>query len=507
MKKIIALVLALVLTVAASVAGTVAYLKDEDSDVNVMTLGNVEIEQHEYQRELNDDGTYKTGTIDEQKSYVLEVFEQGKDLLPIVGDPSTGAAGWDDTPVRMSQVDSYGGMQVFAGANAVDKFVTVENTGKSDAYIRTVVAIEVGSADADLIGTSYHNTWAKESVGEIEIDGNTYHVFVYTYNGAQQSDGSFLRHANGVLPAGDTTYPNLSQVYIKSVATNEDMVALDGNSNGTLDILVLSQAVQTQGFADAKTALDTAFGELNAKNAAEWFGELETPVVVSNAEELTEALEAGKSVVLNGDVELTETVNIEKAANIDLNGHNLTVSVLEAKADTTISNGTVTHGKSTYPALSVSAGTLELDNVDVVCAEYCNLVVGGSGAEAAEYAGIEVWGGKLVLNDSTITVSTDKIRYSNSIFAIGIHAGEVTMNGGSITVTSHGSSRPQYDYQGVIFAGSAGDKTVTLNNVSINIGSGAKYLFAWGGNTTLNTTDTVTAEMVDARNGGTYTIQ
>ena len=145
MKKFATVALSVGLIGAMVAGGSLAYLSDTASDVNVMTLGNVNIEQHEYQR-AEENGAYKTATIDEQTSYVLEGFKQGKELLPIVGDPSTGAAGWDNTIVRMSQVDSYGSMQVFAGKNAQDKFVTVENTGKTDAYVRTLVAIEVGAA-------------------------------------------------------------------------------------------------------------------------------------------------------------------------------------------------------------------------------------------------------------------------------------------------------------------------------------------------------------------------
>lgn len=300
LKNILLSGLSLVLVAALAIGGTVAYLQDDDSDVNVMTLGNVKIEQHEYERATNADGSYKTDTIGNQTSYVLKDFTQGKPLLPIVGDPSTGAAGWDDTVVRMTQVDSYGSMQVFAGKNAQDKFVTVENTGKTDAYIRTIVAIEIGSTDGSLIGTSYHSNWSKNAVGKVEIDENTYYVYEYIYKGA--SDGS--RHVGGVLPAGETSYPNLSQVYLKSVATNEDMAAIDGNGNGTLDILVVSQAVQTAGFADAKTALDTAFGKATVANVQEWFGDEKIPVVVSDAAELNAVIAAGGSAVLSEDVKM-----------------------------------------------------------------------------------------------------------------------------------------------------------------------------------------------------------
>ena len=302
LKNILLSGLSLVLVAALAIGGTVAYLQDDDSDVNVMTLGNVKIEQHEYERKVGADGNYTTATIDGVTSYELKDFTQGKDLLPIVGDPSTGAAGWDDTVVRMTQVDSYGSMQVFAGKNAQDKFVTVENTGKTDAYIRTIVAIEIGSTDGSLIGTSYHSNWSKNAVGKVEIDENTYYVYEYIYKGA--SDGS--RHVGGVLPAGETSYPNLSQVYLKSVATNEDMAAIDGNGNGTLDILVVSQAVQAAGFADAETALNAGFGDITTTNHP-WAGAGNAPVVpvvVSDAAELNAVIAAGGSAVLSEDVEM-----------------------------------------------------------------------------------------------------------------------------------------------------------------------------------------------------------
>lgn len=302
LKKVLLMCTAYVLVAALAIGGTIAYLQDDDSDVNVMTLGNVKIEQNEYQRVQNADGTYPTKTIDGKTSYILEDFTNDKPLYPIVGDPnepgnSPAYAGYDDITVRMTQVGSYGGMQVFAGKNAQDKFVTVKNTGKTDAFVRTYVAIEIGSTDGKLIMTSSRaqtadatgtQPWIVSSVGTIEIDDNNYKVVEYVYRGASDIN----RHVNGILPAGDTTYPNLCQVYLKHNATNEDMVAIDGNGNGKLDILVLSQAVQAAGFENAdeafensrtgvtpsaaEIALDTAFGtpevDTDGGDAAIWFG-------------------------------------------------------------------------------------------------------------------------------------------------------------------------------------------------------------------------------------------
>lgn len=260
----------LVLVAALAIGGTVAFLTSEDEDINVMTLGNVTIKQNEYQRVVNDDGTYATDTIDGRNSYVLEDFTQNKPLLPIVGDPSLpntdpGYKGYDATGVRMTQVGSYGTMEVFDGKNAQDKFVTVTNTGKNDAYVRTFVAVEIGSGNYDYVGTSYHNTWKKNEVGAIKIDGENYYLYEYIYLGGELSDGSW-RHEGGLLPAGDTSYPSLSQVYINSCVTNEDLEALDGDNDGLLDIRVFSQAVQADGFENSAAAFKAAFGETSVDN-------------------------------------------------------------------------------------------------------------------------------------------------------------------------------------------------------------------------------------------------
>ena len=318
-KKLLALCLVVVLLVTAVVGGTMAFYADTDSDVNVMTLGNVKIEQHEYERKVDADGNYTTDTIDGVTSYELKDFTQGKPLYPIVGDPSSPVgypyAGWDNITVRMSQVDSYGGMQVFEGKNAQDKFVTVENTGKNDAYIRTIVAIEVGAGKADLIGISCHTNWTKNAVGEVKIDGNNYYVYEYIYMGA--SDGS--RHVGGVLPAGETSYPNLSQVYLKSVATNEDVEALDGNDNGTLDILVVSQAVQVAGFADAETALNAGFGDITTTNHPWTDGVVVPDKFASNFDELKDAFAEGGNVLLTDDIAMTELLYVEDGVKVHLN--------------------------------------------------------------------------------------------------------------------------------------------------------------------------------------------
>ena len=390
LKNILLSGLSLVLVAALAIGGTIAYLQDSDSDVNVMTLGNVKIAQHEYERAVDANGAYKTETIDNQTSYVLQPFTQGKPLYPIVGDPSTGAAGWDNTVVRMTQVDSYGSMQVFAGKNAQDKFVTVENTGKTDAYVRTLVAVECGSTNGSLVGSSYHTTWKSKPIGIIEIDDNNYYVTEYVYAGGQLSDGSW-RHGNGILPAGDTSYPSLSQVYIKSSATNEDMEKIDGNGNGTLDILVFSQAVQVAGFADAETALNAAFGDITTTNHP-WADDVKVPVIVTNDAELKAAIDEGaEEIILESsnygviDVTVNRNLTLSAAANADvkiagIDGQSNNNSTNVTIKGVTIDNSLQTEGWYTgtaqkiKPCVGVWGGNYTFEN----CTFY---VTGESGAE------------------------------------------------------------------------------------------------------------------------------
>ena len=281
MKKFIALLLTVVLTASVAIGGTVAYLQDSARDDNTMTIGKVDIELLEKQREKNTDGTYPTATIGGRNSYKLVDFVDDKMLVPTAeidanGNPvNFGAGGYQDTVVMFEDLGSYNGMQVFTSENAVDKFVFVKNTGNTSAYVRTLIAFEIGSLTLEesktMVRKSYHGAWNIKEAIEVTIDGKDYAVYEYVYQGFKGT------HTDGVLPAGAMTPCSLAQVYLNSAATNDTVTALDGNGNGKYDILVLSQAVQADGWTAAtgktvaQTALDTAFGEANATNIASWF--------------------------------------------------------------------------------------------------------------------------------------------------------------------------------------------------------------------------------------------
>lgn len=293
-KSTLLMIVSVVLALTLSLGGTLAYLQDSDSDVNVMTLGSVYIEQIE--QEWNAD---KTELVD---------FTQAKPLYPYVGD-----LGWTNT-----ENPEY---RRFTMSNVVDKYVSVKNTGKSEAYVRTIFAFEQDAKDMIGISTNSVNgdefdfpgMWKWDySVGVVEIAGYNYNVFVATHTEP--------------LAAGETTIPSLLQVYLNKDAGNEEVENLDGNKNGTYDILVVSQAVQTAGFTSAEEALNAAFGAISVDNHPWKDGsQASTVVTVDTEEELAAAVAAGEGIVMLGaDMTMPEQLEVKGDITIMGNGNKLT---------------------------------------------------------------------------------------------------------------------------------------------------------------------------------------
>ncbi len=270
LKKVLLMCTAYALVAALAIGGTLAYLTSKDSDVNVMTMGNVKIEQIEQQYDENGN---------------LVDFEQDKPLYPYVGE-----LGWKNT----SYED--GAYRQFTMNNVVDKYVSVKNTGTSDAYVRTLIAFELG------------NLTIEEFDKYIGASINSYNGSEYKFNGAWKWDG--LDYSNIIededgnkyvvytathlapLAPGEETVPSLLQVYMDKTATNEIVEKLDSNNDGNYNILVLSQAIQSAGFENAglawetvtlsttsttqfsaEVALNTGYGT-PVEKAEEWFDEI-----------------------------------------------------------------------------------------------------------------------------------------------------------------------------------------------------------------------------------------
>ena len=276
MKKIIAMVLALVLVAGLSIAGTLAYLQDDDYNVNTMTMYDVHIDQMEYECVRDESGNVTS----------MNEYTNAKPLYPAVAkngfnDISAWQPAGNDGIIYYANYlgDDYcGGNGLWENLNNVqDKFVFVKNTGTTDAYYRTIILLE---ADAT-------NTYNSDGKAMIHLNVNGHDNFDWGTNSKGKKDTDITAETMRVTVNGEEYYvkvalykevlepeeisrPSLLQVGMDQLATNE-IVAQFGE---TYDIVVLSQAVQAAGFDDAKTALNTAFGEVTEENVLTWFADI-----------------------------------------------------------------------------------------------------------------------------------------------------------------------------------------------------------------------------------------
>ena len=461
-KSTLLMVLSLVLALTIGLGTTLAYLTDTDADVNVMTLGNVDIEQIE--QEWNEDGE-------------LVDFTQGKPLYP--GVYSEEDEGEDHRfPLTYLKDDEGNDMpewQVIDGTkskNAVDKVVTVKNTGKSDAYVRTVFAFEMDqemTADPYLHFIINNNkvdkditwTWLQETV---EIDGTCYQISVATYKNA--------------LAPGEVSDPSLKQIGLMHTATNE-ICALFGE---TYDILVVSQAVQTAGFEDAETALNEAFGEITAENHP-WMGENAAPTklnVVGDADSVLEALQNGKDVYGEKDTDAELIVESEGPISLDANGAKVVVNGSPIGEDGV-------HKYGYFGFVPPAGEDVEVSNLNVTGSGFVE--VGHYGQGGGDYTINNLQ----IKNMSATVAVTDKSNYLAPVFC---HYGNAVMNNCVMTgATTEVAGATPYD------VGFVHDTTTVINGGEF----GTMYLWSRA-NVTINDAEVEHIDCGTILNKGMLTI-
>ena len=204
-KKVFVTVLCAVLLGAASVLGTMAYLTSNDEVVNTFTVGDVAI------------------TLDEAK-----VGDDGKALT---GDAAERVKG-----------NSY---HIIPGG-VYDKDPTVTVTANSeDCYVRALVTLTNYDAIYDLPSTikisdvfNLNDNWEfKNETVSTDRKTCTYELWYKNKVGKDVADTK--------LPAIFT------KVTIPGTLTNDQLSGLDG-----LEINVVAQAIQADGFANAAAAWD-----------------------------------------------------------------------------------------------------------------------------------------------------------------------------------------------------------------------------------------------------------
>lgn len=223
-KKLIVISMAVALIAILSFS-TLAWFSSTDSVENTFTVGSVKIRQDEQQHDENGN---------------LEDFEQDQTLLPVV-DPQNPAG----------------------DENYVEKIVTVTSTGENPAYVRTHIAVPTALVDILTLDISGSTNWTAEAGTQTcTVGGVDYTVFSYTYGKELNKGESTDVLLEGVYLNANVDMKENGQGVLQFCTWNDATNAYDFydfDVTGKVSVLVATQGVQSQGFADAKTALDTAF--------------------------------------------------------------------------------------------------------------------------------------------------------------------------------------------------------------------------------------------------------
>lgn len=223
-RKILMLAVSVCMIAILAVGGTLAYFTDNESANNVFVAGGIDI------------------TLKENFDK-----ETAGELMPATGSAQNNTL-----------------------KNGVKKEVTVTNN-KSDAYVRVQIAIpsvlDNGDPSFDAGKNVLHFNYAADSIGdgkwdwsktsgtpyegdwnyyETKIDGIDYNVYVVTYE--------------SILKKGETTENAIHQMYLDSKVTMADIEKINNVLGTNWSIKVVAEGVQAEGFADAYTALNSAFG-------------------------------------------------------------------------------------------------------------------------------------------------------------------------------------------------------------------------------------------------------
>ena len=245
-KKITAIALVVCLVAVAIVGGSLAYFTDTDAKDNTFTVGGVQIQLIEQQR--NADGS------------ALEAFKDGKNLMPIVGS-------------AQGEQQTVGGVKLPAAKNYVDKIMTIKNTGESKAYVRIFVAVPTALQNGqtpnapryDVLHWNFNGDscadgqWTDEIVvaNPTVIGGVQYKIYSRTYTTALAKDevtatpayiGFYLDKSVDMNADGDYT-----------VDWGNGPEVIDYDLSQGVKIPVFAQAIQAEGFDTAEAAF-TASG-------------------------------------------------------------------------------------------------------------------------------------------------------------------------------------------------------------------------------------------------------
>ena len=268
-KKITAIFLCVALVAIAIVGASLAYFSVTDSATNTFTVGNVKIDLIESRYHRQGSGSSGDTTIP-TPSQTASGMKYITDGATIFSDDEIKA-----DAANYSEYITERGKNMVPGKK-IAKSPYVINTGANDAYIRIRVMIPT-KANRDYWPTNYggviENQWCTTAITSGEFmhnnvrddypfitDGDSANGYV-DENGVRYDIITFIR--NEPLKPGEMTEWNVwNYIGITADATSADIQkAIDKGAilkadDGTLtvNVLVQADAIQAEGFADAKTA-------------------------------------------------------------------------------------------------------------------------------------------------------------------------------------------------------------------------------------------------------------
>ena len=247
-KKLLVLSLCVALAAIAIAGASLAYFTDTKSATNTFTVGNVKIDLLESSLHRENAGIANGVTSDSE--LWSNVAKEGS------GNTSKYKAG--DTFYTDAQIEANAAeykcenVQLIPG-RSYHKMPYVKNVGNNDAYIRIRVMIPADLDTAVLNSSTYTSTamnnkeftLAVDQSGTVEREGRKYNVYTFT-------------RVDPLAP-GEMTYWNVwGTIHMDTTVTSAQSEALFGENGpypgGVFPVLVEADAIQAEGFADAKAA-------------------------------------------------------------------------------------------------------------------------------------------------------------------------------------------------------------------------------------------------------------
>lgn len=209
-KKTWILISCLVLSLTLGLGGSLAYLTDRDADVNVFTMGNVDIE-------------------------LTEEFQQGAELMP---------------------------------GKDITKDVKVKNTGKNNAWVWVQIALPAELDNTNPSLNVLHFNYSKDSVGDGQwkwVDANDWSQVPTTdINGVNYKVYTVL-YQSPLVPGAETPYSAMTKVYMDTSidvapdgtlyrVVKGEATKINWNVKDVPYMYVSAYAIQTEGFANVEDA-------------------------------------------------------------------------------------------------------------------------------------------------------------------------------------------------------------------------------------------------------------